>query len=405
MKILFAPIHYILDSEHTGSEFSWSYYLYLFLSKRSEIDGYYITGGTRGINDPRIIDCHVFDPHVLNLSIIKVFSFYFQTLKAARAFSRKIKPDLVHHVLPFYIGNSFNIFALFTSTKYIIGPVQAKMTYHDSDLATSNARGFTKSSFSMFAVLQKIIILLISPGIRILSLITLKKAAYTIAVNEAAKEQLIQFGVPERKIRIIPPGIIAESFKITMKKDTSKQITILCVSYLLQRKRIDLVLKGLAEVVKKFTSVKLIVVGDGPQMETLQQLTREYSIESYVSFIGFVLQKDIRLYYEQADIFVSMSDAEGFATISLEAMASGLAIISSDVGGFRDLITDGQNGFIVPQGDYHMFAHKLLWLVQNKAEIARLQIAAQRTIEEQYDWERGIIPRYLAIYEELCKEK
>jgi glycosyltransferase involved in cell wall biosynthesis len=120
-----------------------------------------------------------------------------------------------------------------------------------------------------------------------------------------------------------------------------------------------------------------------------------------VRFAGFVPNKDINTYYEKSHIYLNMSYAEGFATVCLEAMASGLAIISSKVGGFEDAIQDGVNGYLINKGDSEALANKINYLVENVKFIEKLGEKARETIAEHYDWDKSIIPQYLDIYSKI----
>jgi len=111
----------------------------------------------------------------------------------------------------------------------------------------------------------------------------------------------------------------------------------------------------------------------------------------------------IQEYYKKAHVFVNMSRSEGFATVCLEAMASGLAIISSKVGGFQDAITDGKNGYLVEQEDTKGLAEKMVYLIDHPELIASFGKRARQEVEEKYDWDKVIIPRYLDLYDEILK--
>ncbi len=78
MKILFSPIHYILDSKNSGSEFSWAYEIYKRFTNHKSVAATFIAGGTRDINDINVLDCALFRPEQLNLSFKNIVKFYFR---------------------------------------------------------------------------------------------------------------------------------------------------------------------------------------------------------------------------------------------------------------------------------------------------------------------------------------
>jgi len=93
-----------------------------------------------------------------------------------------------------------------------------------------------------------------------------------------------------------------------------------------------------------------------------------------------------------------MSKSEGFATVCLEAMASGLAVVSSKVGGFSDAVVNGENGYLVEQDDYVDLARRTISLLDNPTLLAEMGRKARMTAENEYDWETVIIPKYQRIY-------
>ena len=97
-----------------------------------------------------------------------------------------------------------------------------------------------------------------------------------------------------------------------------------------------------------------------------------------------------------------MSRSEGFATVCLEAMASGLAVISSKVGGFSDVIKEGENGYLVNQEDYKALSKRMIELANNHDKIRMFADSARNTIEKEYTWDK-IIAKYNNLYSNFYK--
>lgn len=113
--------------------------------------------------------------------------------------------------------------------------------------------------------------------------------------------------------------------------------------------------KGLPDLISAFTGLlsegypaQLWIVGDGPERNYLTQMVRELGIEPHVTFFGWQPQDRLRDFYEACDVFVLASHYEGMANVLLEAMASGLPVISTEVQGARELIVPELNGYLVP---------------------------------------------------------
>lgn len=403
MKILFSPCHYVFDEYQRGSEFIWAYKIADYISNKNK-DSIVITGYKNILSEKkyRIIEVQK-NKKTFDLSIINTIIFAFNYFSSTNNILKKEKFDIVHHVLPFGIGNTFNPTFIFNKkNKLVIGPIQNPLIVHDTDLNSSDMMK-SKKDINIFNILANLIIKLASPILKFLSYKTLKKANTIIVINKYTKNILTNMGLPENKIKIISPGIDVDKFKyIPLKNKPKDRIEILVVCYLLKRKRVDLVIKSIKQLLDNGEQNFILrIVGDGPQRHSLENLVKELKISKFVVFEGLVENSNISKYYENAHIFVNMSESEGFATICLEAMSSGLAIISSEVGGFSDAIKHGYNGFLVKQGDIESLAQYIAELINKPKLIDTYSKNARFTIEKEYDWQRCIIPKYLDVYNEL----
>jgi glycosyltransferase involved in cell wall biosynthesis len=124
---------------------------------------------------------------------------------------------------------------------------------------------------------------------------------------------------------------------------------LLYVGRLVGEKRVDVLIEALRRLSTKRSDIGLVIVGDGPERERLERLAQAMP---YVYFAGFQDQSDLPKYYGVADIFVLPSEWEPWGLVVNEAMASGLPVIATrKVGAARDLIIEGENGYLVPEND------------------------------------------------------
>jgi len=175
-----------------------------------------------------------------------------------------------------------------------------------------------------------------------LSKLIWKKAKVVIANSQGLKE-LAQKTAPNQKIKVIYNGIDTNEFKPPKIKEKLKDLRILCVARLIKRKGVDYLLKALGKL--KDEDFILTIIGDGKEKESLINLAQKLKISNKIKFLGPVPHSEIIKYYQQNDLFVLPSLNEGMSNTVLEAMACGLPIIATDVGGSKELIKD--NGFIV----------------------------------------------------------
>jgi glycosyltransferase involved in cell wall biosynthesis len=401
-KLVIGPIHYVLDATSSGSEFYWSYKIYEGIREQVGSDPIFIAGGTRGVTDEAVIDCKIFDPKKLDLSLKNIYRFYIAVYNQIKHIRDQQGGNFIlHHVLPFSIGNSFNIFALTSKSKFVLGPIQSSLTVKDNDLDPSNARGFEKKSASLFTVFTHLILLVIKPLMSQLSISTLRKAVRIIAINENTREMIIGLGVKKDRIVIIPPGVDLNRFTpIHEKKKIGFEIV--SVGYLLKRKGVDILLKAMSVVLKSNQDVILRIVGDGPQYSNLTKSAKDLGISGNVIFQGNVPNIEIEKSYRNSRVFVSMSRSESWGQMYLEAMASGLPIISSINDGSQSIIEDGVTGFLVDQEDFQAMANKIIYFSRNKDKIVEMGNNARRRVEEKFDWDKVIIPKYLKIYNSIA---
>jgi glycosyltransferase involved in cell wall biosynthesis len=127
----------------------------------------------------------------------------------------------------------------------------------------------------------------------------------------------------------------------------------------------ELLIKAIAKI--KNDKVKLLIVGDGPLKDDLLQLTTRLGVNNSVKLCGY--DKNIRDYYEAFDLLILPSLKEGLPNVVLEAMVFGIPVISTDVGGVREIITDNENGWIIVAGSVDSISKKLDEVVNDKQRL------------------------------------
>ncbi|HEY4320804.1 MAG TPA: glycosyltransferase [Gemmatimonadales bacterium] len=142
----------------------------------------------------------------------------------------------------------------------------------------------------------------------------------------------------------------------------------------------------------------LDLVGDGECRAELETLTRELDLENAVSFHGF--HDDVQPFLDRADAFVLSSISEGIALTLLEAMAAQLPAVATDVGGNREVIVEGETGYLVPPRDPVALARAMIELLSNPARRARFGAAGRARVHAEFSL-MGTVSRYEALYCEL----
>jgi len=199
------------------------------------------------------------------------------------------------------------------------------------------------------------------------------------------------------KIVVIPNGINIEEVtttytqeecrnKLGLPRDTQ---IILFFGSLVPYKGPDVLLKSFKKVKKGFPKVKLIFAGRGQMLDELRKLSKELGLENHVTFVGFVDDDLKPLYYKASDIFClpSTTMAESFGIVNLEAMAAGIPIIASNLGGMPDIVQEGINGLLAKPGDFQSLADALTCLLKNEDMRKKMGNNGRKLVTD-YSWDK-----------------
>lgn len=147
-----------------------------------------------------------------------------------------------------------------------------------------------------------------------------------------------------------------------------------------------------------FAKLRLLIVGDGPLRSNLSEKISELKLGEMASLMGD--RDDVPALLRNMDVFVLPSLAEGISNTVLEAMACGLPVVATEVGGNRELVTEGFNGFLVPPNDPAALARALSSILSNESERLTLGENARQWVGQNFDWKRTV-ESYLGVYDEL----
>ena len=211
-----------------------------------------------------------------------------------------------------------------------------------------------------------------------------------LPVSVYAKEKLIELGCPQRKIMIHRMGVDVRQFDVTARRRFgSSTLKILSVARLIEKKGIIYALEAMALL--KDVPYEYTIIGDGPLRDDLERKVRELGLVRQVRFMGAQDSGSIRRYLKDADIFLAPSvtavsgEKEGIPVVLMEAMASGVPVLTTANGAIRELVQDGRTGFLVFEKDPAALAAKLR-VLRNAPEHVESAVRAARTlIEDQFN--------------------
>ncbi len=154
--------------------------------------------------------------------------------------------------------------------------------------------------------------------------------------------------------------------------------------------------------VEEVPKVRFVLVGEGPARPGLEALAREQGIEHFTTFLGE--RRDVTDLMEAFDLFVQPSLWEGFGVTLLEAMAAGLPVVASRVGGIPEIVSDGETGCLVAPGDADGLAAECFRLLRDPGLAARMGRAGRARLEENFDIER-LVEETAALYRDLLSRR
>ena len=215
----------------------------------------------------------------------------------------------------------------------------------------------------------------------------------------------------DRNVHIIPTGIEIERFykeKISKEKlDKKKEelgikkgdIITLFVGRIASEKSVDFLIENQAVLNKKYKNSKLLIVGDGPDLENYKELAKKLKIDNNVIFTGKVPWVEIPIYYNIGDIFVTASHTETQGLTVIEAMASSLAVVALDDESFRNVVIDSLTGYLFKNKEEYI--DKMTILLDNKEK--RENMGNQGRINSETYSSKYFAERVLSVYKLALK--
>ncbi len=221
-----------------------------------------------------------------------------------------------------------------------------------------------------------------------------------IAISKRARDAVWPY-VPG-DYRVIPSGVDLQRFRPglpSLPPRPAEERRILFVGRLDTRKGLEVLLRAMPTVLSRLPVARLVVAGDGPKRGSAEATMNRLGITAAVDFVGPPSAGDLPHYYSGADVFCSPAlGGESLGIVLLEAMASGVPVVASDIPGYDETVRRGIDGWLVPAGDPEALAEALLTLLRD-ANIAQRFREAGLARAASYAW-----PRVAQLTEEYYRE-
>lgn len=231
-------------------------------------------------------------------------------------------------------------------------------------------------------------------------------ATVSVAVKRFA---MYYQSIPDEKLTPIYNGIDTQTFKRIPSNDLKTQLNISpqdkiigTTGRLSEEKGQRYIIQAMPLILERFPNTKFLLVGHGPLLKNLMELTKKLNVTDSVIMTGY--REDIQELLSIMDIYILPSFSEGLPNSLLEAMACSLPSIGTNVSGIPELIDDGVSGFLIGPADERAIAEKVIYLFDHPDEMKQMGLAARQKIEDQFDI-RVVSQNLQRIYDELVARK
>jgi sugar transferase (PEP-CTERM/EpsH1 system associated) len=232
-----------------------------------------------------------------------------------------------------------------------------------------------------------------------------------LSVSETLRDDLHEaVGFPKERIRVISNGVDMSRFGIAHDGSDYKarlgfpagSVVFGAIGRLVSVKCFPLLLEASAMIFEKVPNSHLVIVGDGPLHAELTEMARRRNIADRVSFLGW--RPDVPDILKAMDVFVCSSESEGMSNTILEAMASGIPVVATAVGGNVELVVDGETGVLVQPNDPNILAGTVAELLANQPLRLKMGERGRRRVEECFSLE-AMTRNYTSFYLEMFSQR
>jgi PEP-CTERM/exosortase A-associated glycosyltransferase len=250
---------------------------------------------------------------------------------------------------------------------------------------------------------------------RALETFALSRADHVTTICDGLRREIVGRGISLARVTVIPNAVDTAAFRFGATADAALRrrlgldgaIVIGFAGSFYAYEGLDLLIVAFAELAKRYPELRLLLVGGGPNELALKAQVDQCGLASRVIFSGRVPHGEVQRYYELIDVLAyprhRMRLTEMVTPLKpLEAMAQGRMLVASDVGGHRELVRDGDTGFLFPAGDASALASTIERVLARREEWPRIGAQARRFVETERTWATSVA-RYADVYASLVR--
>lgn len=222
---------------------------------------------------------------------------------------------------------------------------------------------------------------------------TLKRSAIFIGDCDVVKDKAKRLGFSEKRIVLFPWGIDlkhyqpAKNLQLRNHLGWNDKFILLSLRSWEKIYGVDLVAKAFVEASKYDPDLRLLLLGNGSQESEIKTIFEEAGVADRVYLGGVIGQQELPDYYHASDLYISASYSDGSSVSLMEALASGLPVLVSDIPGNKEWIDQGRNGWLFKTGSVGNLTKSISEVLKNKARLSQVGIEARRSAEKKANWE------------------
>jgi colanic acid/amylovoran biosynthesis glycosyltransferase len=230
---------------------------------------------------------------------------------------------------------------------------------------------------------------------------TFERARAVHCVCETIRGEAVALGLDPQKADVIFPAVDERRFTPPANRPVSESFRMIAVGSLIWTKGYEYALLTLRTVLDRGIDARLEIIGDGNERQRVLFTVKDLGLTDRVMLQRTVPPEKVREAMQRSDLFLHSSLSEGISNAALEAMACGLPVVTSDCGGMREAVRDGQEGFVVPIRDTVAPADAVAKLARDPELRARMGRAGRATVESRFRLDDQIA-RFIALYERVA---
>ncbi len=231
-----------------------------------------------------------------------------------------------------------------------------------------------------------------------------------LALSETMRKEIIELGCCAEKAGVHHLGVDCSAFSFLPRRpDDDGTIRLLSIARFVEKKGLHYAIEAVSKLVRLHRNVRYVIIGDGELRPALERQIAEAGVAEHVQLVGWQDQSQVTAWLARSHVLVAPSvtasdgDQEGTPTVILEALATGLPVVSTMHSGIPEMVCDGESGFLVAERDANALSERLSYLVEHPEHWMKMGRAGRAAVEREYDIEK-LNDKLVDKYRDLVKQ-